>query len=578
MSISVKSDMIFQRIAWLMVILLGLFTLAILISGVPLVGYDAYFHLNNLAQYVNLREAGTVIPRWTPNTYFGFGSATFYFYPPLTYWLASVLYPLSDSFQLSFRLFSIEVMFAIALSCRWYLSTLSFNGRAALLGSLFYAVGPYGFFDLVIRSNFPEYLSLALIPLILGGIERSLSTDRMRDVVRVVVISTIGFSVIALTSIPMTIVLVCTLPFYVVIRTRGSNLSRIVPMIIAIILSAMCIAFYLWPIFYFQKATHLEFISAYDQNKWFRTSFLSGVMNGKHITDSFISLLMITLSIAMEFLWIKKWRNDRTLLSLSWATLTAIVILFQIPSVTEPLVRWVPLLGLIQFPSRFYAFVGLSLAVWLTSAKESINRTSGWITAILGAFGIIVYGFFFFYLHSFQTLREFPIEQKTQWNAFEYVPIQVPGDTAIVQSYTKAHQSDPEIAANTLLPAGDTLQVLNVRGNTSLFHISLRDNLAVRFHHFYWPEWRLSASQNQRIIPMFDTNGILIASLPSGTYELKLEIVKSSVEQSGETLSLVGIGILFLLGILSFAFELGRKHLGLPGLENDPKRSSQTRN
>jgi len=87
---SERSEMMLRRLAWTMVSLAGLFTLAILLSGVPLVGYDAFFHLNNLAQYTNLREAGATIPRWTPNSYFGFGSATFYFYPPLTYIIGSI--------------------------------------------------------------------------------------------------------------------------------------------------------------------------------------------------------------------------------------------------------------------------------------------------------------------------------------------------------------------------------------------------------------------------------------------------------------------------------------------------------
>jgi len=544
---SERSEMMLRRLAWTMVSLAGLFTLAILLSGVPLVGYDAFFHLNNLAQYTNLREAGATIPRWTPNSYFGFGSATFYFYPPLTYIIGSIFYGLTHSFPWSMRMVSMFGMVSMVASCRWYLSMLGLRGRNAWLASIVYAVGPYAFYDLIIRSNYPEFLSLAWVPIVFGSVEQSLRSDDGSKKLLAVVSGCVGCSLMILTSIPMTAVLACALPFYFVVRLQGRRISCAIPFVLSVFLAMWCTAFYLWPILQFQHAAHLDYVSALGNERWFGTSLINQLLSGKNRTDSYFAVLMLVLCSMLEVLWFIRWRKDRGTLSLGWVVLLGIVLLAQFPALAVPVVRVVPILGIIQFPPRFYVFIGFALSVLLAVEGKLFERKSVYILVSGASCLALVFGCSYFYLHSFQTLTEFPIEQKMQWSAFEYVPVQTIGDTATIQLYTKVHQNDPEIAACTLLKVGDMIRTIDVQGNTSHFQIDLHDSLQVRFHHFYWPMWHLSSSIGNRIATAPDTNGILTAVLPSGRYALTLEIARSDTERLGEELSLFGVGILVLL-------------------------------
>ena len=56
--------------------------------GHPEQGDDSWNHFNWLEQFTRLYAGGLAYPRWMSASNGGFGSATFYFYPPLLYFLA----------------------------------------------------------------------------------------------------------------------------------------------------------------------------------------------------------------------------------------------------------------------------------------------------------------------------------------------------------------------------------------------------------------------------------------------------------------------------------------------------------
>ena len=264
------------------------------------------------------------------------------------------------------------------------------------------------------------------------------------------------------------------------------------------------------------------------------------------------------LGAMLGYVWFRRWWVDRDSLSLGWTMLLILVIAFQIPFVVGPAVSWVPLIGLIQFPSRFFVLIALSLAVWVASARNPSELKSAWIMASTASLSVPVLGCIFFFVHPVRTLTEFPIEQKAHWSAFEYTPIQTISDSGAVLGYTSAHQHDSEINSSMALPDGDTLQTIDVRPNSSHLSIELQEGLSVRFHRFYWPEWHLFSSRGEQIIPSYDSSGILKASLPSGSYELTLDMIESDAEHIGKIVSCFGIGILVIFYLSGVVIDARR--------------------
>ena len=518
--------------------------LGIIIAGVPLAGFDAYFHLNNLAQYIHIQNTGIVIPRWTPNSYFGFGSATFYFYPPLTYFLGSVLFPVVGSFSWSFRMLIVLCLIGMFFSSRWYFSTLGFRGRSVWLASCFYSVGPYPLYDFVIRSNFPEYLSLVWIPMVLGSVELSLRATNRMERASAIVMGSISCSLLVLSSIPITAMLAWVLIFYCGVRSLGTTISRMIPFLISIVLACLLSAFYLFPVLAFKNAVHLNYVSTLGNTRWFGTSAISSLLHGTDQTDSSIAILFFLLSATILLFWVRNLRFNRSTFKVSWVTALSMILLMQFPFIAHPLLEWVPFLGVIQFPPRFYAILGLALSTFLLSSIRSENVK---IMLIIAATAMTVILGIAFLTHALFIHQEFPIEPKAHWSALEYVPIQVPGDTASVQAFATQHQNDPEISALAALPVSDTLSYLSTNGTTAIYHVSTRDTLGVRFHRFYWPGWKLSIPA-KTLLTYADSNGILCSTLPSGNYLFTLEIVRSPSEKAGVWVSLCGV--ILLLGLL----------------------------
>ncbi len=548
-----------MRIAWLLVVLTALISIGLVLSGVPLVGYDAYFHLNNLAQYSALHDAGTLIPRWTPNSYYGFGSATFYFYPPLTYFASAIIYLMNGSFAWSLRLLSLSTMGLSAWTLSAYLRTIGSKGSNVCLAVCSYAFGPYAFYDLFVRSNYAEYLSLAIIPFLFYGVELCLSSDRAGQAMKAIGILSLGCTVLFLTSIPTSVLMFSILPLYIFSRVRGRWVFSVTTIVVSVGVSVACCAINLLPILHFQHDAHLAFVSAFGQNKWFRSSFFSSIASGTHLTDSFFALFMVLCAGFLWILWMYRWRSERKPMSVGWIVILGIVLLAQVPFVTESILRFVPILGLIQFPSRFFVFIGISLAVYISESTKDNQWKHGFTLVSIAAAAVLVFGLLFLALHPIRTMHEFPIEQKAQWSAYEYSPAQTSNDPAKVLGFTKLHQNDPSIEALRVIPPVDILQQLNTLGNTSHFRVVLHDSLTVRFNHFYWPQWQLSTSAGQMVRPLCDSNGVLTATLPRGSYILTLEIVQSEAERSGLRISIVGLSVLIMIYACGTMLEVRRK-------------------
>src|SRR5437870_7276042 len=95
----------------------------------PIVGHDAPVHLNWLEQFPRLFREGNLYPRWMPDSFWGFGSPAFYFYPPLAYWLASLISFIFPSPVAIYHALGFLITIASILSCYMFLQTFSASKR-----------------------------------------------------------------------------------------------------------------------------------------------------------------------------------------------------------------------------------------------------------------------------------------------------------------------------------------------------------------------------------------------------------------------------------------------------------------
>jgi hypothetical protein len=114
-------------------------------------------------------------PRWMPDSFLGLGGPAFYFYPPLAFWVDSLLSVVTfNTLSLSYRLSLtwLVILWASGLAMHAWLRQQTGNDRIALWGAIAYMAAPYHLLDHYLRGAFAEFTVYVFLPLVLLSIRR----------------------------------------------------------------------------------------------------------------------------------------------------------------------------------------------------------------------------------------------------------------------------------------------------------------------------------------------------------------------------------------------------------------------
>ena len=126
---------------------------------------------NNMwtAHFGEQMAAGHLYERWLPKSFEGLGAPTFYFYPPLAYWVSGGLHALGLTVSQAINGAGLLLLIASGLTMHAWLSA---RGTYPLLGAILYMLAPYHLYNFHVRGALAEFAALVWLPLIALGIER----------------------------------------------------------------------------------------------------------------------------------------------------------------------------------------------------------------------------------------------------------------------------------------------------------------------------------------------------------------------------------------------------------------------
>ena len=177
-----KSDSfarLFKRVdpGLILTLLLTLFVVMPWLSnpGLPR-GDDVAHHVLRAAEMNRSWRHGLFFPSWGEGFYWGYGAPVFHFYASLTYYLTSLLHFIFH-LSASESLLWLMALSLFACSGGMYLFCKRRSGRlGAVIAGLVYVYSPYLMHaDLHWRAAYPEFLSFAMLPLLLWR------ADELRD-------------------------------------------------------------------------------------------------------------------------------------------------------------------------------------------------------------------------------------------------------------------------------------------------------------------------------------------------------------------------------------------------------------
>jgi hypothetical protein len=169
------------------------------------------------AQFADQFRAGVLYPRWLPDSFDGLGSPTFYFYPPIAFWVDALVSIVTfDALSVSYRLSlsPVLLLWASGIAMHAWLKAEATSPRAAFYGALAYMAAPYHLLDHYYRGAYAEFAAYVVLPVVALAVRRIAERQRFGPV-----LLALAYAALAMTHLPTALLIsVTALPAYVLYR------------------------------------------------------------------------------------------------------------------------------------------------------------------------------------------------------------------------------------------------------------------------------------------------------------------------------------------------------------------------
>jgi hypothetical protein len=182
-----------------------------------LISHSSPQNLTWAEQFADQFRAGVAYPRWLPQSFETLGSPTFYFYPPIGFWVDALVSvatfnTLSVSYRLS--LSTLVLLWASGITMHAWLKGQTTSPRAALYGALAYMAAPYHLLDHYYRGAYAEFAAYAVLPLVMLAVRRTAEGWRFGPALLAV-----AYAALPMAHLPTSLLIsVTALPIYVLYR------------------------------------------------------------------------------------------------------------------------------------------------------------------------------------------------------------------------------------------------------------------------------------------------------------------------------------------------------------------------
>ena len=180
--------------------------------------HSSPYSLSWSAQFSEQFRAGHLYPRWLSHSFSGLGAPTFYFYPPLSFWIDALVSAASfNSLSVSYRLSvtSFLALWASGIAMYAWLRHETSRETAALVGAIAFMAAPYHLFDHYIRGAFAEFTAYAVVPMVMLTLR--LCAERRRNGP---VLLALAYAALLMTHLPTAALMTVTLmPAYLLFRS-----------------------------------------------------------------------------------------------------------------------------------------------------------------------------------------------------------------------------------------------------------------------------------------------------------------------------------------------------------------------
>jgi len=523
------------------------FSLPMLTSGFSPFCWDAILHTNWSYHFGQQLWNGELYPRWLAGMNEGLGSPVFFYYPPMPYWISSLLRPMVSDDPCGWRRLGISCWLALACSgigaFAWIKQT--FSRHIAFVAAVLFMLMPYHLrTDLYIRGAFAEFWAFAWMPFVLSNVQLVAAGTRWG-------VSFLGCSYAALimTHLPTTLIFSPLAAAYVVLLwSQHKSLRRLVDSFVGFAVGVMLASVYLIPAMTMQTHTAMHELRPQQFVEWFFTTSDFVRYNTEEFQSQVLISLVLTLIPAVIGVFIALWQRRSHPRGAPWFWLGVMtVVTTMMFQVSEPVWRWLPILQNIQFPWRFGTVLSLAaLPVIAAGVASTMEMTSAVMRILLAAVmhaAILPWLYFAVvaaWPRHFLPQQAASLAEPDTADAPEYRPTSVLTDRSTV---IRRFGITPGSAIAELSNGGSVILASHAfRKATFLVDSPTEARLTVR--KFFYIGWTATVDGNWTEVEPAIPFGLITVVVPSGHHVVVMRLEKLVAERCGEVISVIGLIII----------------------------------
>jgi 6-pyruvoyl-tetrahydropterin synthase related domain len=516
--------------------------------------HDILVHLNWANYFSKQLWTGELYPRWLLEMNSGLGSPTFFFYPPIPYYLTSLFYPFkfgNPSIWGPLVLSSCLGLILSGLSAYLWLKNIT-NQKAALIGSLVYMLLPYHWaIDFYWRFAFSEYWSFAWIPFILYFSKKIANGDKFS-----IVGFAISYALLSMTHLPTTLIFsIIPLTYSIFIAKKQQRLRTVAHLIFALLLGIGLAAIYLIPALSMQENVLLKEIAT-EPHFYFANNFTwrkQFIYPNFHLFMGYLGFLVILMAIISYLAFTVSRQHIHKNVkkeSIYWLLISLTSCLMTLP-LSKPLWNLFSILQVIQFPWRFNVVLTVATTALVTLAFYSLNQANIWHNkkALIGIsllFLIILSGFVVAYYNIERLTFDSHTKIKMSQDAPEYRPRWV--SKKIFDKY-QVHKIAKTFSKAKITSGKGKLSIQKWQPRKIILKTNTTTNVELTIQQFYYPGWTAKLDDKQISVAATQPAGLISLKIPKGQHQVKLSLNAIVRERLAQGISAASAFILLLLSL-----------------------------
>lgn len=553
-----------------------LFSLPVIWGGFPSDSHDAPSQFVLYKSFFEQLRSGEFYPRWLLAMNDGFGSPTFFFYPPLAYYFTSIWglilgAPKTDAQvwqQLGFS--AATAIIASGLTCYFWLKSLV-KPISAAIASVIYLLIPYHLTtDLYTRGALAELWAFVWMPLILKFVK-----DLQNKPITGFIGLSLSYSMLIMTHLPTTLLFsLVPVTYALFLAINEKKKAQFIATVLGMGIGIGIADIYLLP-----AMVARNFISMEPNSRsplYFANNFLLPFSSGEYSPYIIqLTILLVTMIVGIVLCFIggkaqvlqkSEWKF--------WLAIAGICVLLMIP-LSKPIWELITPLQSVQFPYRFNAVLCVVFATLtaftfsnITFSQEFLNKHRQFSIYLFGTL-ILCFVWLGFFVN---TLNEDKIDNNVKayrervFNLRLEFAEQMPKTARMDLLDALIAERKKSGSPNFWRSDKAKVEAIDWKPRNILLKTDSSETATLTVGQFYYPTWEAifqpDSGQPIKLEVKPSEEGLLQTQITAGKGQLMMSLVPSSAEKSGAQTSLISLVAMlvgaFILWRYQNYFGLGR--------------------